>query len=123
MPDERVELWNRWRQYREGVVYSLSMQIGITGLAGAGKTTVFNVLARSHAQVGSFSAQPHIAVVKVPDDRLERLRDLFNPQKYTPAEVTYVDVAGVVPGSDRDRSAQVFAHLREADVLLQVVKA
>jgi GTP-binding protein YchF len=114
---------NSWRQYREGVVYSLSMQIGITGLAGAGKTTVFNVLARSHAQVGSFSAQPHIAVVKVPDDRLERLRDLFNPQKYTPAEVTYVDVAGVVPGSDRDRSAQVFAHLREADVLLQVVKA
>jgi ribosome-binding ATPase len=99
------------------------MQIGITGLAGAGKTTVFNVLARSHAQVGSFSAQPHIAVVKVPDPRLEALRDLFKPEKFTPAEVTYVDVAGVVPGSDRDRSAQVFAHLREADVLLQVVKA
>src|SRR6185436_15687947 len=59
-----------------------------------------------------------------PDERLERLRDLFKPLKYTPAEVTYVDVAGVVPGSsDRDRSAQVFANLREADVLLQVVKA
>lgn len=99
------------------------MQIGITGLAGAGKTTIFNVLARSHAQVGSFSAQPHIAVVKVPDPRLEAMRDMFNPQKYVPAEVTYVDVAGVVPGGDRDRSAQLFAHLREADVLLQVVRA
>ncbi|MFN0074817.1 MAG: DUF933 domain-containing protein [Chloroflexota bacterium] len=99
------------------------MQIGITGLAGAGKTTVFNVLARSHAQVGSFSAQPHLAVVKVPDPRLEAMRDMFKPEKFTPAEVTYVDVAGVVPGGDRDRSAQIFAHLREADVLLQVVKA
>lgn len=100
------------------------MQIGITGLAGAGKTTLFNVLARSHAQVGSFSAQPHIAVVKVPDTRLEAMRDMFQPEKYVPAEVTYVDVAGVVPGSaDRDRSAQLFAHLREADVLLQVVRA
>lgn len=99
------------------------MQIGITGLAGAGKTTVFNVLARSHAQVGAFSAQPHVAVVKVPDPRLDPLAELFHPERVVPAEVQYVDVAGVVPGGDRDRSAQILANLREADVLLQVVRA
>src|SRR6266540_1769464 len=99
------------------------MQIGITGLAGAGKTTVFNVLARGHAQVGAFSAQPHMAVVKVPDPRLDALAELFQPERVVPAEVQYVDVAGVVPGSDRDRSAQILANLREANVLLQVVRA
>ncbi len=103
------------------------MQIGIMGLPGAGKTTLFNVLAGAHAQVGSYSSavvEPNRAVVKVPDPRLDRLSALFRPKKTTPAEVQYVDVAGLVQGSTTKGSLAAFlGHLRQADVLVHVVRA
>ncbi|MFN8633196.1 MAG: redox-regulated ATPase YchF [Chloroflexota bacterium] len=102
------------------------MQIGIMGLPGSGKTTVFNALAHARAAVGGYSApsaEPNLAVVKVPDPRLDQLAPLFEPQKFTPAEVQYVDVAGIVRGSGKDSAGALFAHLRNTDVLLQVIRA
>jgi GTP-binding protein YchF len=100
------------------------MQIGIAGLPGAGKTTLFNALAHQHASVGGYAgAEPNLAVVKVPDQRLDRLSALFEPRKHTPAEVRFVDVAGVAKGMGQDSSAAVLAHLRTVDVLLQVIGA
>ncbi len=102
------------------------MQIGIMGLPGAGKTTVFNALARARAAVGGYSAptaQPNLAVVKVPDPRLDALGSLFNPKKFTPAEVQYVDVAGIVRGSGSESAGSLLAHLRNTDVLLVVARA
>ena len=66
------------------------MQIGIMGLPGAGKTTVFNALAGARAAVGGYSAptaEPNVAVVKVPDPPLDALAALFNRKKFTPAGV------------------------------------
>jgi GTP-binding protein YchF len=74
--------------------------------------------------VGGYAgAEPNLAVVKVPDERLDRLSALFNPVKHTPAEVRFVDVAGVAKGMGQESSAAVLAHLRTVDVLLQVIGA
>jgi GTP-binding protein YchF len=100
------------------------MQIGIAGLPGSGKTTLFNALAHQHAHVGGYAgAEPNLAVVKVPDERLDKLSALFQPVKHTPAEVRFVDVAGVAKGMGQESSAAVLAHLRTVDVLLQVIGA
>src|SRR4051812_15676172 len=96
------------------------------GLPGAGKTTVFNALAHARATVGGYSApsaEPNLAVVKVPDPRLDALAPLFEPRKFTPAEGQYVDVAGIVRGAGQESAGALLAHLRNTDVLLQVVRA
>ena len=69
------------------------MQIAIVGLAGSGKTTVFNTLTRGHAETGGFGGlELHVGVVKVPDERLDRLAEIFKPKKIVQADVTYVDL-------------------------------
>src|SRR5216683_8108568 len=100
------------------------MEIGIAGLPQSGKTTLFNALAHQHANVGGYAgAEPNLAVVKVPDERLEKLSALFQPVKHTPAEVRFIDVAGVAKGMGQESSAALLAHLRTVDVLLQVIGA
>jgi len=103
------------------------MQVTIVGLPGAGKTTVFNALTGGHAETGAFSggrAAPNVAVVKVPDARLDRLSELFKPRKTTPADVTYVDVA-IPAGAAREGTIapDVLAQIRNADALLHVARA
>ncbi|HET6819273.1 MAG TPA: redox-regulated ATPase YchF [Candidatus Limnocylindria bacterium] len=103
------------------------MQVTIVGLPGSGKSTVFNALTGGHAETGGFSsgrAAPNIGVVKVPDERLDRLAELFHPKKVTPADVTYVDVA-IAAGAAREGTIQpeVLALIRDADALLHVARA
>ena len=103
------------------------MQVTIVGLPGSGKTTVFNALTGGHAETGGFSgsrAAPNLSVVKVPDERVDRLAALFNPKKTTYADVTYVDVA-IPAGAAREGTVNpdVLALVRNADALLHVVRA
>jgi GTP-binding protein YchF len=105
------------------------MQIAIVGLAGSGKTTVFNTLTRGHAQTGGYGGMElHIGTVKVPDERLDRLAEIFKPKKIVHADVTYFDLAAP-PASTEGRvgteelPADQLARLREADALLHVVRA
>jgi GTP-binding protein YchF len=103
------------------------MQVTIVGLPGSGKTTVFNALTGGHAETGGFSggrAAPNVSVVKVPDDRVDRLAELFNPKKTIYADVTYVDVA-IPAGAAREGSVNpdVLALIRNADALLHVARA
>ncbi len=102
------------------------MQVTIVGLPGSGKTTVFNALTGGHAETGGFSggrAAPNIGVVKVPDERLDQLAELFHPRKVTHADVTYVDV-GIPPGAAREGTIapDVLAQIRNADALLHVAR-
>jgi ribosome-binding ATPase len=103
------------------------MQVTIVGLPGSGKTTVFNALTGGHAETGGFSgsrAAPNVSVVKVPDDRVDRLAALFNPKKSAYADVTYVDVA-IPAGAAREGTINpdVLALVRNADALLHVTRA
>jgi GTP-binding protein YchF len=103
------------------------VQVTIVGLPGSGKSTVFNALTGAQAETGGFSggrAAPNIGVVKVPDERLDRLAELFKPKKTTPADVTYVDVA-IPAGAAREGTIQpdVLAMIRNADALLHVARA
>jgi GTP-binding protein YchF len=103
------------------------MQVTIVGLPGSGKTTVFNALTGGHAETGAYSggrAAPNVSVVKVPDERVDRLAALFVPKKTTYADVTYVDVA-IPAGAAREGTVNpdVLAHIRNADALLHVARA
>src|SRR6188474_203515 len=105
------------------------MQIAIVGLAGGGKTTVFNTLTRGHAETGGYGGlQLNVGVVKVPDERLDRLAAVFKPKKIVHADVTYVDLPAP-PASTEGRvgteelPVEHLARLRESDALLHVVRA
>jgi GTP-binding protein YchF len=103
------------------------VQIAIVGLARSGKTTVFNTLTRGHAETGGFGGLTvNTGVVKVPDDRLTRLTELFKPKREVPADVTYVDLPAppmTTDGAPRgDIPADQLARLRNADALLHVVR-
>jgi GTP-binding protein YchF len=104
------------------------VQIAIVGLAGAGKTTVFNTLTRGHAETGGFGGMTvNTGVVKVPDERLSRLTELFHPRREVPADVTYVDLPAPPMTADGQPAAELpadqLARLRNADALLHVVRA
>jgi GTP-binding protein YchF len=105
------------------------MQIAIVGLAGAGKTTVFNTLTRGHAETGGYGGlQLNVGVVKVPDTRLDRLAEIFHPRRIVHADITYVDLPAPPASSDGhvgtdELPAEHLARLREADALIHVVRA
>lgn len=105
------------------------MQVAIVGLAGSGKTTVFNTLTRGHAETGGFGGLTlNVGVVKVPDDRLDRLAEIFKPKKIVQADVTYVDLPAPPASHDgkvgaEELPAEHLARLRDSDALLHVVRA
>ena len=104
------------------------MQVAIVGLARAGKTTVFNTLTRGAAETGGFGGMTfNVGVVKVPDDRLRRLTELFKPKREVAADVTYVDLPAPPTSVDGREAAEIpadqLAQLRNADELLHVVRA
>lgn len=104
----------------------MPLHLTITGLPNSGKTTVFNALTRSAARTGGFAAEGEVnlATVKVPDARLDRLAEIFHPKKIVPADVQYVDVAGLAKGmAEHGLGGQLLGHLAQADALVHVVRA
>ena len=100
------------------------MKIGLVGFPGSGKTTVFNALTNLAAQTGPGTSRPgtkNLGVVKVPDDRVDRLAILYQPKKTTHAEILFCDIAGGTSVRELDRS--VLNSMREMDALAQVLRA
>lgn len=103
------------------------MQLGIIGLARSGKTTVFNAVTRGSAQVGAYSAstQPNVGVVNVPDERVDRLAEMYHPKKTTYATIQYVDfpAAGESFGKGEGPAGKFINELARTDALIHVVRA
>ena len=100
------------------------MKIALTGLPGSGKTSLFNALADKPVDVlpGVPGMAPHVVTAKVRDERLEWLRDLYSPKKYTPTNIVVEDYAGIPAGAARtDRRGELFSHLRNAEGLVVVL--
>jgi hypothetical protein len=102
------------------------MRAAIIGLPKGGKTTIFNALTRGKAKVTAYSPSltPNIGVAKVPDSRLSTLKNIFQPKKTIPAEVSYVDIAGSPKSfsSKGEIGGEFLNYLTTADALLQVVR-
>ena len=104
------------------------MQIAIVGLAGSGKTTVFNTLTGGHAETGGYGGVTlNVGVVKVPDPRLDALAVIFKPKKVVQADVTYADLPAPPPSTEghigtEELPADHLARLRDSDALLHVVR-
>lgn len=102
------------------------MKIGIVGRPQVGKTTVFNTLAQSNAEIGGYTnrGQINLSIANVPDERLGQLAETFQSKKITPTTIDYVDVAGVTK-SDVEQSeldSGTLAALRTVDALAHVVR-
>jgi GTP-binding protein YchF len=98
------------------------LRIGIVGLAQVGKTTLFRILTHAHGSgLSSGKQEAHVGVVRVPDPRLDRLVEMYHPEKNVYASVEYVDTPGSV--IEIARTGSQMGSLREMDALAHVVKA
>jgi GTP-binding protein YchF len=101
------------------------MKIGITGLANSGKTTVFNALTGMAVETTVYvntGGEPNMGVVKVPDQRVDKLADIFRPKKISHSTVQYIDYIGLTKG-DMKQNRSVFEFIKDADALVHVVRA
>jgi len=101
------------------------MKVGIVGFARSGKTTIFNAISGAHAAVGAFgSRDANVAVIKVPDERVDRLAEIFKPKKKTYAEFHFVDVApNESAGQEKALDGAALALLKNVEALVHVVRA
>lgn len=103
------------------------MKLGIVGLPNVGKSTLFNAITNAGAQSANYpfcTIEPNVGVVAVPDKRLDKLAEMYEPEKFTPATIEFVDIAGLVKGASKGEGLgnKFLSNIRECDAIVHVVR-
>ena len=103
------------------------MKLGIVGLPNVGKSTLFNSLTKAGAESANYpfcTIDPNVGVVAVPDERLNKLDEMYHTKKVVPAVIEFVDIAGLVKGASKGEGLgnQFLANIRETDAIVHVVR-